>query len=266
MKAIAIPGCSKAAAVAVACSLLQVPYTLATETDLHEIDSQSLFSPVFFSDLEAAKRSNDPVVELKALHQKYARPAEQAEIELTIARLFNQRTGYVDPVESIKWYDRALVRELPATALAKQFIHRGKNYQRLEDYEKALADYVRGMLACLQFNLPDSWPNRDAPGKLKPPPIGPGKRLPGEDEPTEEQLLARRQQNADYWRDRNMTQREQDLLRVRYYYLDAIKRVMKKGRFREEDLRATAEKLTNRKDRIDELVRRVREPNPQPWP
>ena len=54
-----------------------------------------------------------------------------------------------------------------------------------------------------------------------------------------------------------MIKSEQDLLRHRYYYVDAIKRVMKQKRLSEPDLRAIAERLTNRKDRVAELLRFV---------
>jgi tetratricopeptide (TPR) repeat protein len=250
--------------LAVAFSMLHVTNAIAIETDLPGIDDQSLFSPTFFSALDAANRAGDPVPQLEAVHQKFRTPAEQGETELTIARVYCQRTGLVDPLKSIKWYDKALVRNLPATALAKQFILRGNMHERLGRHEEALADYIRGLLTCLQFNLPESWPNQDGTGKLRPPPRSDGPDLVGE-QPAE-QRLAERQQAADYRRESEMTRREQDLLQARYYYVDAILRVMKTKQLVETDLRAAAEKLTNRKDRVDDLLRRVRKPNPRPWP
>lgn len=238
--------------------------TIAFETDLRGFESFSLVSPTFFRELDAANRASQPVAELEALYQKFNGPAEQAEIELTIARVLCQRTGLVDPAESIRWYDKALVRDLPPTALAKQFILRGNMHERLKHSEEALADYVRGLLICLQFNLPDTWPNRDGTGKLQPPPINSGLDFNGER--TEAQRLEQRQQAADYRRESEMIRREQDLLQQRYYYVDAIKRVQQHEQRSEATLRAIAEKLTNRKDRVDEVLRRVREPNPRPWP
>jgi hypothetical protein len=47
------------------------------------------------------------------------------------------------------WYDKALMRELPATSLAKQLILRGNKHEQLDHHEQALADYVRGLLVCL---------------------------------------------------------------------------------------------------------------------
>ena len=63
---------------------------------------------------------------------------------------------------------------LARNMLAKQFIFRGNMHERLEHHEEALADYVRGLMTCLQFNLPDSWPNQDGTGKLQPPPLNDG--------------------------------------------------------------------------------------------
>ena len=200
---------------------------------------------------------------LEAVYRKFTHPAEQVETELTIACVLCQRTGFVNPAESIQWYDKASVRDLPATALAKQFILRGNMHERLEHHEEALADYVRGLMTCLQFNLPDSWPNQDGTGKLQPPPLNDGPDFA--DGRTAAQRLAEHEQAADYRRESEMIKGEQDLLRHRYYYVDAIKRVMKQKRLSEPDLRAIAEKLTNRKDRVAELLRRVRGPNPRPW-
>ncbi len=250
--------------LAVALSMSYLEKTGANETDLRGIDDQSPFSPTFMTELVAADRAGDPVPQLKAVYQKFKTPAEQAETELTIARIYCSRTGLVNPAESIKWYDKALVRDLPTTALAKQFILRGNMHERLDHHRKALDDYVRGLLACLQYNLPKSWPNQDGSGKLQPPPINDGVEV--SDERSAAGRFAERQQKADYQRETEMIRREQDLLRARYYYIEAINRVMKQKRLTEPDLRAIAEKLTNRKDRADEVVRRVREPNPRPWP
>jgi hypothetical protein len=249
--------------LAVACSILHAERALALETDFPEIDGQSLFSSTFLIELDAANQAHDPLPKLEAVYRKFSRPAEQAETELTIACVLCQRTGYVNPAEAIKWYDKALVRDLPATALAKQFILRGNMHERLDHHEKALADYVRGLLICLQFNLPDTWPSQDGTGKLQPPPIN-NADFAGE-RPAAERL-AERERAADYRRESEMIRREQDLLGHRYYYVDAIQRVMKQKRLSEPDLRAIAEKLTNRKDRVDALLRRVRGPNPRPWP
>ena len=142
-----------------------LPSAIALQTDLPGIDGQSLFSPTFLVELDAANRAGDPLPPLKAVYKKFGSPAERAETELTIACVLCQRTGFVDPAESIKWYDKALVRDLPATALAKQFILRGNMHERLGHDEKALADYIRGVLVCLQFNLPDAWPSQDGRGK-----------------------------------------------------------------------------------------------------
>jgi hypothetical protein len=55
-------------------------------------------------------------------------------------------------------------------------------------------------------------------------------------------------------------------LMQKYFYVEAIKRVLAQERFTEQNLSGIAEKLKNRKDRLDKLLRLVREPNPRPWP
>ena len=148
--------------LAVTFSILNDAHARANETDLQGIDDQSIFSPTFLAELGAADRAGPP--KLEAIYRKFVSPAEQAEIELTIAQIYSQRTGMVDPAKAVEWYNKALVRGLPLTALAKHLILRGNMHERLGHDEKALADYVRGLLICLQFNLPDSWPDQNGTG------------------------------------------------------------------------------------------------------
>ena len=247
--------------LAVACYFLPVFIAFGTETDVQGVDEQSPFSPNFLGELAAASGPDHPVSHLEALYQKFKQPAEQAEIELTIARVLCQRTGLVNWPESLKWYDKALVRDLPTTALAKQFILRGNVHEMLKHKEDALADYVRGLMICLEFNLPGKWPTEDGEGKLTPPPIN-----SGFDDRDEAQRLADRQRTADYRREHALIRQEQDLLMQRYYYVEAIKRVIKDNRIEDTALRDICEKLTNRKDRINEVLRLAKEPNTRPWP
>jgi hypothetical protein len=248
----------------VVCSLIGaiafVSLADAAETDLHCIDYESPISRNFLAELDAANHADGAVAQLEALYQKAASPAEKAEIELTIARIYCQRTGHVNPAKAIEWYDRALVRDLPPMVQAKQFILRGNMHERLEHTDKALSDYCRGLLVCLQFNLPKTWPAEDGTGQLHRAPID-----NSADAKPEEELDAKTQ-TADWRRDHEATRREQDLLGMRYYYIDAIARVMKDRKVKEPELQKITEKLTNRKDRIQELLVRVREPNPRPWP
>jgi len=67
-------------------------------------------------------------------------------------------------------------------------------------------------------------------------------------------------------REDRMDRQEQDLLMDKYAYVENIKRLLGQEKWTEQNLRETAEKLTNRKDRLDELLRLAREPNPRPWP
>jgi hypothetical protein len=244
-----------------ACCFVPIFSVLATETEVQGIDDQSPFSPNFLVELAAADGGAKPVAELEALYQKFKQPAEQAEIELTIARIFCQRTGLVDWPQSLKWYNKVLVRDLPTMSLAKQLILRGNVHEMLKHKEDALPDYVRGLIICLEFNLPDVWPTDDGDGKLKPPPIN-----SGFDDRDEAERLADRQRAADYRRERAFIRQEQELLMQRYYYIEAIKRVVKANKIEDATLREICEKLTNRKERINEVLRRAKEPNPRPWP
>lgn len=237
-----------------------------SETDLPIIQDQSLLPYSFLSELSAAAdQSTNPIPQLETLYTKLNDPAEQAETELTIARIYGQRTHFVDYPKALEWYDKALVRPgLPPTALVKQFILRGNCHEILKQPEDALADYVRGLLVCLQFNLPKQWPVLDGKGKLPLPSLNYQNEFNGQPSPAKVQ--ANRQIYSDYMREGRMNRQEQDLLMQKYFYVEAIKRVLEQEKWTEQNLREIAEKLTNRKDRLDELLRLAREPNPRPWP
>ena len=235
----------------------------ASETQFPELDGQSLFGQDFSSRLFSAASGDDCVSQLESFHKTLTSPAELAETELTLARILCSRTGMVDPAKSLLWYDRALVRNLPPEARAKQFILRGNMHERLAHPREAVADYVRGLLICLQFNLPAKWPNFDGGGRLQPPPLNDSL---GEGDHAATERLAARQQAADYRAEMEMIRREQALLMQRYYYVEAIKRVQNAAKLSDADLREIGGKLTNQEDRLDEVIRRVQEPNPRPWP
>ena len=252
--------------VTIAFWLVLTVSAISSETDLPIIQDQSLLPYAFLSELAAAAdQSTNPIPQLEILYKKLNEPAEQAETELTIARIYSQRTRFVNYPKALQWYDKALVRPgLPLTALAKQFILRGNCHETLKQPEAALADYVRGLLVCLQFNLPKQWPVLDGKGKLPLPQMNDGIEFNGQPSPAK--VWANRQIYSDYMREDRMDRQEQDLLMQKYYYVDAIKRVLEQEKWTEQNLRGIVEKLTNRQDRLDELLRLAREPNPRPWP
>jgi hypothetical protein len=252
--------------VAIAFWIALTVSAIGSETDLPIIQEQNLLPYSFLSKLAAAAdQSTNPIPQLEALYKTLTAPAEQAETELIIARISTDRTGFVDFARALEWYDKALVRPgLPPTALAKQFILRGNCHEVLKQPEDALADYVRGLLVCLQFNLPKQWPVLDGKGKLPLPSLNYQNEFNGQLSPAKVQ--ANRQIYSDYMREDRMNRQEQDLLMQKYYYVDAIKRVLEQEKWTEQNLCGIAEKLTNRKDRLDELLRLAREPNPRPWP
>jgi hypothetical protein len=239
---------------------------IGSETDLPIIQEQNLLPYSFLSKLEAARdQSTNPIIKLEALYKTLTAPAEQAETELTIARISTDRTGFVDFARALEWYDKALVRPgLPSTALVKQFSLRGNCHEVLKQPEDALADYVRGLLVCLQFNLPKQWPSLDGKGKLPAPSLNYLNEFNGQPSPAE--LQTNRQIYSDYMREDGMNRQEQNLLMDKYAYVENIKRLLGQEKWTEQNLREIAEKLTNRKDRLEELLRLAREPNPRPWP
>lgn len=252
--------------VAIAFSIALTVSAIGSETDLPIIQEQNLLPYSFLSKLEAARdQSTNPIPQLEALYKTLTAPEEQAETELTIAHISSDRTGFVDFARALEWYDKALVRPgLPPTALVKQFILRGNCHEVLKQPQDALSDYVRGLLVCLQFNLPKQWPPLDGKGKLPLPSLNDGFGLNGQPSPAE--LQTNRQIYSDFMREDRMNRQERDLLMQKYFYVEAIKRLLGQEKWTEQNLRDIAEKLTNRPDRLDELLWLAREPNPRPWP
>jgi hypothetical protein len=236
----------------------------ALETSMMGVDREPLFSKEFLQELTTCRKDSNPIERLTELHSKSTKPEEQAEIELSIARIYNQITGYVDYGKAVEWYNKALVRDLLPIALTEQLILRGNSHESLGHDGDALKDYIRGLLACLRFRIPAKWPQRTSEGRLQPPPRN--SRLEFGSKPNPEQIQNEKEQYADYWRENRSVDVEQQVMRSRYYYVDAIKRIMARSGMTEKKLRDAAEKLTNQQDRVEEILRRVREPNPRPWP
>jgi tetratricopeptide (TPR) repeat protein len=235
----------------------------AGELNLQGVDRISILSPEFVKAIAEANHGGPRIQALELLYAKCTRPEEQAEIELTLARIYNQQFHFVDYAKAIQWYDKALVRDLPPKTLATQFILRGNSHESLGHLREALNDYIRGFLACARFNLPEKWPSRQGTGKLSPPALN---KFLFDKQAEAAERQGDQSQYADFWRDYQETVDEQEILMKRYFYVDAVKRIAERDKLSESQLREIAEKLTNRQERVEELLRRVREPNPQPWP
>jgi hypothetical protein len=238
---------------------------LAIESGLPEFENQSLFSPKFLERAFEAEKGGHPAKGLEAFYKTLTNPAEQAEIELRIARVYNQRTGFVDHAQAVAWYDKALVRELPLPALAGQLILRGNSNELLGNRDLALRDYIRGLLICLHFNLPERWPNEQG-GKLPVPALNNGLDLGEGDVEAAARRQGERQAWADYRRETEVTRREQTLLMHRFHYVEAIKRVVGKDKLDDAALREAVARLSHRDDRIELALKLIRGANPWPVP
>ncbi len=237
----------------------------ALELDLRGVGENGLFAEKFVKELNEANAGPDRIAKLEAIYANSTNDEERAEIELEIALIYNQQSGFVDHAKAIEWYDKALVRRLPDTTQAREFILRGNSHEALQHYPEALNDYIRGLLICLRYNLPAKL-RGSAEGQktLGPrPPFGNDVLPPPKPSPAEE--AAERQTWADYDRDRRAINEDEQFLRFRYNYVRAIKQMVATGKFSEPDLRKAAERLSSQEEKIEDVLRRVREPNPRPW-
>ncbi len=212
------------------------------------------FSQAFLHDYEAAEKmvasskSADPFLGLLA---KYASDAERAELETTIGLIYNQRTGAVDPAKAVVHLTAALGYELPEKTHIQVVMWRSGSQEQLKNSDEAFKDYVRVLLACSYHDLSGGWP-----------PIKGGKEviyINGTDPKNE----ARRR---DYEWYRQSISQQQFILGMRYYAIDAVKRMVKEQSWDQARVAATLEILSPDASRYEIIKGWLNSENKPPWP
>ena len=183
---------------------------------------------------------------------KYKDPQEQVELELTLAKIYGQRTGFVDPAKAVEHYEKALALhfDLPPAVLARTYTLYGNSYEQLHNGDKALENYLRGLAVCLSYELPAKMPNIPAVGTYEtdaPP-----------DSPLVKQLEDEHKKQMEL---RKQAMFERDMLMQRYFLIDGIKRVSKGDT---GQIRRAAESVGKDKLQIESLVTLAMSPNERP--
>jgi hypothetical protein len=226
----------------------------AFHSGLTTAQGDCIFTAGFIQNYQAAQHSVDKLKSAEpfiTLLTKYPKPEEQAELELSIGLLYNQRTGVVDPAKAVIHLGRALEFHLPEKTYIEICMWRGGSYEQLKQHPEALRDYLRGLLACSYHDLSGGWPEIASPNV----PIFINSTDP-----------ENAQRARDYRIYRAAIDLKRFLLMQRYYLIDAIKRVQADGALDDNALAKAIHELTPDRSRYDLIVSFLKSENKQPWP
>jgi hypothetical protein len=212
------------------------------------------FSEAFLRDYTSAQdlvnqtKSAEPLL---ALQRRYTNEPEQAELEVSIGLIYNQRTGVVDPSKAVVHLTAALGHDLPEKTCIEIFMWRGGSQEQLKKPKEALTDYLRGLLACSYHDLTGGWPEIQ-PSKL---PIFINSPDPGND-----------QRIKDYQQYRKRIDFQRFLLMQRYYFIDAVKRVRPEAAKSDGEIVKMLETLSPDASRYGPITDWLKSENKRPWP
>jgi len=226
----------------------------ALYSGLSDVNGEGLFSKEFIRDYESAQKMVDELQSAKPLlelRKKYQKIHEQAELELSIGLAYNQRTGVVDPSKAVLHLSNALKFRLPEETRLRIFLWRGSSQEQLKKNDKALEDYLRGLLACSYYDLSGEWP------EIKPPNVS---IYINSDNPEMPQRI------MDHQRYRETIDFRKFLFMQRYFLIDAVKRIQKNPVIDEDQVRKVLKTLSPDTSRYDIVVGFIKSENKQPWP
>lgn len=223
-------------------------------SELANVNGDTVFSKVFLRDYELAesavdkKKSAEPFINLL---DKYTKPEEVAELELSIGLVYNQRTGIVDPAKAVLHLSNALKFKLPEKTYIEVLMWRGNSLEGLKKYDAALKDYLRALLACSYHDMSGGWPEI-RPSKL---PI-----YMNSDDPENAQRV------KDYQVYRNAVDLQRFLLMQRYFLVEAVKRVCSITSIGNDQILSALEELSPDPNRVGLIMTFLKSENKRPWP
>ncbi len=234
--------------------LLVAGSACAQHSRLKDASDDCIFSPEFMKDYaEAQKRVDEmkSVDPLLVLLERYTKPEEQAELELSIGLAYSQRTGVVDPANAVVHFCRALRYELPEQTCIEIYQWRGGSHEQLKQYSEAMRDYLRGLLACSYLDMSGGWPALKEPNV----PI-----YANSNDPENTGRV------RDYRRYREAIERKRFALRTRYYLVRAVRYIQEVGSIGDDTRRQMLKNLTPDTSRYDLIDAWMVSENEQPWP
>jgi hypothetical protein len=181
----------------------------------------------------------------------YAGDAEQADLEVSSGLKYSQMTGLVDNSKAVSHFTAALGHDLPDKTYIQVLMWRGSCQEQLKKPNEALADYLRGLLACSYYELPGGWPEIQSP-KV---PISVNSSDPGNDQ---------RLRDCNQYRKRIDFQ--QFLLMQRYYFIEAVKRVRPEAARTDGEIVKILGSLSPDSSRCGAIMNWLKSENKRPWP
>lgn len=226
----------------------------ALHSGLADANGDTVFSEEFRHDYKAANavaNTGESVKPLLALLTRYSKPEEQAELQLSIGLVYNQRTGLVDPAKAVVHLSNALKYELPESIRLKVLVWRGGSREQLNQRKEALGDYLRVLLACSYHDLSGGWP------EIKPPkrPI-----IRRSNDPRDVESA------RDYRKYREQIRFQRSLLTKKYFMVEAVRRVQSHASAAEEQVSAILEDLSPDATRHRIIAEWLKSENKRPWP
>ena len=217
-----------------------------------DASGESVFSPAFQEERTAAEKTaqlSHSVEPLLKLLDKYRKPEEIAELELTIGMVYGQRTGLVNPAQSVVHLTSALKYALPDDVRLQALVWRADALSSLGQHDDAMNDRLRVLLAVSYRDLSGGCPEI----KQSTLPI-----LNRSDDPENE----RRRQ--DYQQYRVQLEAQQHLLIDRYSSIEAIRDTQKRLGTSDEKILVLLNELSPDRSRHEIILRWLKAENP--WP
>jgi hypothetical protein len=228
----------------------------ALHARLTDPSGNTVFSEAFLKDYQRAgeavneARSVQPLLDLLAI---YKTPNEAAELEVTIGMIYSQRTGLTDPAKAVEHLTIALGYRLPKETCLELLLWRAGSLEQLGQADRARRDHLRGLVACVDYSLPDEWPEIE-------PPESPVSLATGRSDVADAEEVERLR---DYQRYIATVKEQQFLLRHQFYFLEGIKRIGAKSPIDEGSLQKLIKELTPDKTKRAAIRQLLRADNPQ---
>lgn len=213
---------------------------------------ETVLSPAFLEERSAAEKAaqlSHSVEPLLKLLEKYRKPEETAELELTIGMVYGQRTGLVNPAQSVVHLTSALKYALPEDVRLQALVWRADALARLGQFDDAMKDRVRVLLAVSYRDLSGGCP------EIKQSALPISNRS---DDPENE----RRRQ--DYQQYRAQLEIQQHLLMDRYSSIEAIRGIQRRLSIGDEKILVLLNELSPDRSRHEIVLRWLKAENPRP--
>jgi hypothetical protein len=178
---------------------------------------------------------------------------EVAELEVLLGFLYNQRTGLLDPAQSVIHLSKALDHDLPERTRLQALMWRSGSLEQLKRYDAALKDLLRYLLICSYHDLSGGYPSIKAPNVLI---------YSGSNSNNPENL----ERLQDYHRYREEIAFQSDMLWGRYSAIEGIRRLEKYTATTNEQTGKVLEQLSPDTSRQNIIKEWLKSENKDPTP